>query len=159
MCACSRDATPIVTSPEAEAANASVFTDWWDPVFSYARDNALVFDGNLLFLDDGVTLHGYGLHQQAEVTLLRSKSFKLPVKVNFFAAREEKAFDVDVEASDTIEAVKAKIQEKGQKEIRFIYGRIDDNIDFFRLEEGKSLSDYNIFNGRNGEIWIHCPDW
>jgi Ubiquitin family len=127
-------------------------------------EQRLVFEGNLLSLDN-IALDGYMLHRQAEVTLLRSKSFKLPV--NFLLLdlvselgrlQKEPAFDIDVEASDTIEAVKAKIQEKEQKEIAFIMGRIDFTKNkLFRLEVGKTLSDYNILNC-NCEIWIHCPD-
>ena len=76
--------------------------------------------------------------------------------LRFGVLQRAKKFNIDVEASDTIEAVKAKIQEKEQKEIAFIMGRIDfPKNEFFRLEEGKTLSDYNILNCMC-QIWIHC---
>ena len=120
-----------------------------------AYEQHLVFDGNILSQGDK-TLWSHGLHQHAEVTLVRSTLFKLPVKfLRHGNVREEETLTIDVEASDTIEAVKAKIQEKKQKEIPKVFGMID--LELFELEVGRTLSDYNIHN-ENGEIWIFIPN-
>jgi len=73
----------------------------------------LIFEGNLLSLDN-VLLDGYLLHRQAEVTLSRSKSFKLQVKfIRFGVLQKAKKFAIDVEASDALEGRKGKDSGEG----------------------------------------------
>ena len=72
-------------------------------------EQRLIFDGNVLQHDDQ-TLSSYGLRQEAEATLVRSKSFLLGLKLRTMEVHlVEDSFILDVEASDSIKAVKAQI--------------------------------------------------
>ena len=86
---------------------------------------------------------------------MRSKSFQLGLELRTMDVHlVEDSFILDVEASDTIEAVKAKIQAKEEiptPAARLcVYASVDGNI--VHLEEGRTLSDYNIRKG-NANLW------
>ena len=62
---------------------------------------------------------------------------------------------VDVEATDTIETVKAKIQDKDgipTEQQRLIFG------DLFTMEDGRTLSHYNIFEGSTLTLLVVEPE-
>ena len=103
----------------------------------------LIYGGKQL--EDGRTLSDYNIQKESTLHLvLRLRDGSMQISVKHFGG---KTITYDVEGSDTVESIKRKIEEK--EGIRYDQQRII--FAGIKLEDGRTLSDYNI----NKESILH----
>ena len=117
------------------------------------NEQRLILDG--VSMKDDETLRERGVWDDCTISLVRSTFF--PLEVILYGGGLKKRLMLNVQASDTIDEVKAQIHDKagvapGAQELHKVVGRA--NEDMWMDDGSRTLSSYNVHDGESVVCFI-----